>query len=247
VKKRLDILLVEKGLAPSREKARALIMAGEVSVGGLRVDKPGHVFESSQEVVLKGPGLPYVGRGGMKLEAALKEFHVEVKGKTAMDVGASTGGFTDCLLQHGSRRVYAVDVGYGQLDITLRRDPRVVVLERKNIRYLKREEIPEPVHIAVIDVSFISLKKVLPRVKEFLAPGGEVIALVKPQFEAGRKEVKRGGIIKDPLVQKRCVDEIANFAASLGLIITGEMESPLPGRDGNREFFLYINCPLPES
>jgi len=241
VKKRLDILLVEKGLAPSREKARAMIMAGEVYIGGRMVDKPGHMFESSQEVVLKGPGLPYVGRGGMKLEAALKEFHVEVKGKTAMDVGASTGGFTDCLLQHGARKVYAVDVGFGQLDISLRRDPRIVVLERKNIRYLKREEIPEIVHIAVIDVSFISLKKVMPKVLEFLAPGGEVIALVKPEFEAGRKEVKKGGIVKDPLVQKRCVDEIAGFAASLGLTVNGEMESPLPGRDGNLEFFLWLS------
>jgi len=216
-------------------------MAGEVSVGGRRTDKPGNMFESSQEVVLKGPGLPYVGRGGMKLEAALKEFKVEVKGKIAMDVGASTGGFTDCLLQHGARKVYAVDVGYGQLDISLRCDPRVVVLERKNIRYLKGEEIPEPVHIAVIDVSFISLKKVMPKVLEFLAPGGEVIALVKPEFEAGRKEVKKGGIVKDPMVQKRCVAEITSFAVSIGLTIKGEMESPLPGRDGNLEFFLLVS------
>ena len=149
-------------MASTREKAKALIMAGEVFVGGQRVDKPGHLVDLLQEITLKGPGLPYVGRGGIKLEAALKTFGVDVRGKTALDVGASTGGFTDCLLQHGARRVYAVDVGYGQLDITLRRDPRVVVLERRNFRYLRKEEVPEPVDIVAIDVSFISLKKILP-------------------------------------------------------------------------------------
>lgn len=228
-------------MAPTREKARALIMAGEVYAGDLRIGKPGHMVDPSVDLHVKGRGIPYVGRGGIKLEAALKGFAVEVRDTVAMDVGASTGGFTDCLLRHGARRVYAVDVGYGQLDVSLRSDPRVVLLERRNIRYLTREEIPEPADIAVLDVSFISLTKVIPKVMDFLAEGGIVIALVKPQFEAGRREVRRGGIVTDPAVQERTVVDIAQFSESVGLKVKGRMESPILGKDGNREFFLYLS------
>ena len=235
-KKRLDILLVERGVIESREKARRLILAGEVTVNGRVVDKPGTFVPANALVEIKE--LPrYVSRGGIKLEAALKTFGVNPRGKVALDVGASTGGFTDCLLQFGAVKVYAVDVGYGQLAWKLRQDPRVVVLERTNIRYL--ESLPEPVDIATIDVSFISLRLVLPAVLRLLKPPGEVVALIKPQFEAGKEQVGKGGVVRDPAVHREVLSKLVELASSLGLFTKGLMASPLLGPAGNVEFFAH--------
>lgn len=231
--------MVDKGLVQSRERARALILAGGVLVDGRIIDKAGEMVDASAEISLKGKDIPYVSRGGLKLEKALDEFNIDVAGKAAMDVGASTGGFTDCLLQLGAKRVYAIDVGYGQLDLKLRNDPRVVNIERQNIRYLERAKIPEPVDIATIDASFISLTKVIPKVLEFIKGNGELIALIKPQFEVGKGEVGKGGVVRDEAKQMAVVEKIKGFCEEIGLTVIGVVESPVLGPKGNREFLIY--------
>lgn len=235
---RLDRLLVEKGIIESREKARAVILEGNVLVDGRIVDKPGSIVkaEASLQVLKK---MPYVSRGGLKLEGALKGFNIDPAGKIAMDVGASTGGFTDCLLQHGAKKVYAIDVGYGQLNWRLRNDRRVILLERTNIRYLERSAIKDQIDIATIDVSFISLLKVIPKVLEFLRPGGEIIALIKPQFEVGRKDVNKG-VVRDEGKRLKAVEMIKNKSEETGLHVKGVMVSPLVGPKGNIEYFIYL-------
>jgi len=215
-------------------------LAGKVFVQGQRIDKAGSMVFSDMEILIKGEDLPYVSRGGLKLEKALEEFMIDVKGMVVMDVGASTGGFTDCLLKKGAERVYAIDVGYGQLDWKLRRDKRVVVLEKRNIRYLKKEEIPEEIDLAVIDVSFISLTKVIPKVSEFLKNEGAIIALIKPQFEVAKGEVGKGGIVKNPEKHREVVLKISEFADTLSLSVKGTIESPILGQKGNREFLIYL-------
>lgn len=236
-RKRVDILLVERGLAETRERAQALILAGEVLLGDRAVPKPGVLVDEAAVLQVRQP-LPYVSRGGEKLAAALDCFGLQVGGLTGLDVGASTGGFTDCLLQRGARQVYAVDVGYGQLDWRLRQDPRVVVLEKTNIRYL--ESLPEPVDFAVVDVSFISLILVLPAVRRLLRPGGWVVALIKPQFEAGRQQVSRGGVVRDPAVHREVLERLCGWAAANGWTLGGLCPSPLLGPAGNREFFALL-------
>jgi 23S rRNA (cytidine1920-2'-O)/16S rRNA (cytidine1409-2'-O)-methyltransferase len=238
-KQRLDLLLVERGLAESREQARRLIMAGEVLVDEQVSDKPGRTVSLTSALRVRTP-LPYVSRGGQKLEAALKAFAVDVTGKVAVDVGASTGGFTDCLLQHGASRVYAIDVGYGQLAWKLRSDPRVVVLERTNIRHLS--QLPEAVlaDLAVIDASFISLALVLPPTLNLLTAQGEIIALIKPQFEAGQEDVGKGGVVRDAKVHQRVLQETLDLAPTLGLNVAGLIASPLLGPAGNVEFLVWL-------
>lgn len=238
-KQRLDILLVERGLVESREQARRLIMAGEVLVNEEVNDKPGKSVPVTAELRVRNP-LPYVSRGGLKLAAALDEFEIHVTDLTAIDVGASTGGFTDCLLQRGVGRVYAVDVGYGQLAWKLRTDPRVVVLERTNIRYL--EQLPDGglAELAVIDASFISLALVLPATLRLLKPDAEVIALIKPQFEAGKNQVGKGGVVRDRAVHRRVLEEVIALAAQLKLVVAGLTVSPAPGPAGNIEFLVWL-------
>jgi len=237
-KTRLDTTLVGRGLAESLQRARGLIMAGQVLVEDQIVDKPGkRVPEDAQVTILEG--LRYVSRGGAKLEHALDRFQIDVMGKIVADVGASTGGFTDCLLQRGAHSVYAIDVAYGQLAWRLRQDPRVVVLERTNIRYL--EGLADPVDLATIDVAFISLRLVLPRVVNLLQSEGEVVALIKPQFEAGREQVGRGGVVKDPAVHREVLEKAAEWATSEGLRVQGLTPSPLRGPAGNAEFFVYLS------
>jgi 23S rRNA (cytidine1920-2'-O)/16S rRNA (cytidine1409-2'-O)-methyltransferase len=237
-KTRLDVLLYRRGLAESREKARALIMAGNVIVNGEVIDKAGTFVSADVDIHLKDR-LPFVSRGGLKLEHALKELGVNVKGITAMDVGASTGGFTDCLLQHGAERVYAIDVGYGQLDIRLRNDERVILLEKTNIRYLEKDALPEAVDLAVIDVSFISLLKVIPPVSTFLKQGGNIIALIKPQFEAGREHVSKGGVVRDEDVRNRVIEMIKKNVIRMGFRVIGITQSPIKGPKGNVEYLLF--------
>lgn len=241
---RLDRLLVDRGLVPARERARALILAGQVAVNGIPVTKVGALVPREAAISLKAPDQPYVSRGGLKLAAALDAFQIEVAGQVAMDIGASTGGFTDCLLQHGAARVYSVDVGYGQLAWRLRQDPRVIVLERTNIRYLPRDAIPEEVDVAVVDVSFISLKLVMPKILPFLRPGGIILALVKPQFEVGKGQVGKGGVVRDPELQLRTVEEIKIFSQGLGLTAKGVVPSPILGPKGNQEYLLYLYRPV---
>lgn len=236
-KERLDILLHERGLVESRERARRIIMAGQVQVDGGVVDKPGTRVPAGANIRVKA-GLPYVSRGGLKLRAALEAFAVEVQHAVAADIGASTGGFTDCLLQHGAHRVYAIDVGYGQLAWRLRQDPRVVVMERLNARYLTA--LPEPIDLVTVDVSFISLTLVLPAVKRLLAPTGQVVALIKPQFEAGRKQVRKGGVVKDPAVHRRVLCNILDWALESGFEVKGLIRSPLRGPAGNIEFLAHL-------
>ncbi len=241
-KERLDIALVRRGLAPGRERARALIMAGQVYVGHRLVDKPGMLVPLDAECRLAEvpDELRYASRGGLKLEKALDTFQLDPSGLVALDVGASTGGFTDCLLQRGARRVYALDVGHGQLAWKLRNDPRVVVMEHTNIRHVT--ELPEPIECAVIDVSFISLRLVLPAVVPLLAPDAWVVALVKPQFEAGKADADRGaGVISDPAVHARVLQELQDWIPQhTPLQVRGLTDSPIYGRDGNREFLLYL-------
>jgi len=239
MKVRIDQLLYKRALTESREKARALILEGKVIVNGQKIEKPGTMVDENAEITICGETLPYVSRGGLKLEKALKEFAIDVKDKVAMDVGASTGGFTDCLIQHGAKKVYSVDVGYGQLAWKLRTDPRVVPIEKTNIRYMPKEKIPEEVDIVTVDVSFISLRLVIPKILEFLKPDGEIIALIKPQFEAGKGEVPKGGVIKDPEKREKIVQEIKQFFESLKLKIVGIIPSPIPGQKGNIEYLLY--------
>lgn len=239
-KERLDKILVDRGLAPTRERAKALIMANAVTVNATVANKSGMTVPVDAVVEVKQPEVCYVSRGGLKLEKALRAFEIEVQEKTAVDIGASTGGFTDCLLQNGARRVYAVDVGYGQLAWTLRQDKRVIILERRNIRFLKPEDIGEEADIAVIDVSFISLTLVLPVVKDLIKDQGEIVALVKPQFEAGRGQVGKGGIVRDPELQKAACGKIESFSREIGLEPSGLIESPILGTKGNKEFLLYL-------
>lgn len=239
-KERLDKLLVDQGLAQSRERARALILAGKVVVEDHRVDKAGARFEPGVELRIKGQDIPYVSRGGLKLEKALQEFPLSPAGRVAIDVGASTGGFTDCLLQNGAALVYAVDVGYGQLAWKLREDERVVNMERCNIRHLTSDELGQPPTLAVIDASFISLAKVLPPTLELLAGEAEVLALIKPQFEVGRGKVGKGGVVRDIDLQQEVVEEIKALAVKLGCQVGGVTESPILGPSGNREFLIYL-------
>lgn len=232
---RLDRVLVRQGLAESREQAGRIILAGSVKVEGVRADKASRLVSVDATIETGGQGLPFVSRAGGKLAAALDAFSIDPRGLVAMDVGASTGGFTDCLLQRGVRRVYAVDVGYGQLDWRLRGDPRVVLLERRNIRYLDPAEVPEPVNLTVIDVSFISLRTVLPSVMKFLGPRPMVVALVKPQFEVGKGKVGRGGVVRDDGLRAEAVEQVKAAADQLGLDVIGTIESPVVGQKGNRE------------
>ncbi|MGD0281660.1 MAG: TlyA family RNA methyltransferase [Dissulfurispiraceae bacterium] len=240
MKERLDKIIVDRGLTASRERARALIMEGKVFVRGAPVTKAGTMVAPDAPVEITGGEIPYVSRGGLKLDAALGYFNVSVEGKIAMDAGASTGGFTDCLLQRGAKKVYCIDVGYGQLAWKLRQDPRVVLIERTNIRYLEKEKIPDPIALATIDVSFISLVKVVPAVMEFLRPEGEVMALIKPQFEVGKGEVDKGGVIKDAAKRERAVSHVKEAMESLGLRIIGVMQSPISGQKGNIEYLIYM-------
>ena len=239
-KKRLDQLLVEKESLVSRQRAQGIIMAGLVTVDGKRVEKPGHLVNPSASIELTGPDHPYVSRGGIKLEAALREFSIDVRGLTLLDVGASTGGFTDCLLQHGAKRVFAIDVGYGQLAWSLRNDPRVVVLERTNIRHLPPSKIKESLDGAVIDASFISLKIVAPATLRHLGKGSFILALIKPQFEAGKGMVAKGGLIRDKGLQRTIINDLSTFFSNRGLAVCGTFESPITGAKGNREFFIHL-------
>jgi len=238
-KVRLDRLLVEKGIAPTRERAKALILAGAVLVNETPVDKAGAQVREDAAVRLRSADHPYVSRGGLKLKGALTEFGIRVEGLTALDVGASTGGFTDCLLQEGAKKVYAVDVGYGQFAWSLRKDPRVVLFERTNIRFFDGGGIEDRIDIAVIDTSFISLRLVIPAVLRLLEGRAAVLALIKPQFEAGQGEVGKKGVVKDPALHKKILEEMVDFCGELGLKVMGTCESPLMGPAGNREFFLY--------
>ncbi|NLI82674.1 MAG: TlyA family RNA methyltransferase [Deltaproteobacteria bacterium] len=235
---RLDKLLVDRGLCPSRERAQALILAARVLVNGQRVAKAGQKVSPVAAVELQGDDIPYVSRGGLKLEHAIREFHLDLQGLVAMDVGASTGGFTDCLLQHQVKRVYAVDVGYGQLAWKLRQDPRVVVLERANIRHLPTQRVPELIQVAVIDTSFISLRIVIPAVLPFLDSSAVLIALIKPQFEAGRERVGKGGVVRDPAVHEEVCSSIARACEERGFETMGITPSPILGAKGNREFLM---------
>ncbi len=239
-KERLDKLLVEKGIASTREKARALVMAGKVAVEGKVVDKAGTKIVLEAPIQLSGETFPYVSRGGEKLDGALQAFDIDPKGLVVMDVGASTGGFTDCVLQKGARRVYAVDVGYGQLAWRLQKDPRVVNLERRNVRYLRREEVEEEIDLILVDTSFISIEKFIPHLLGFLKKGGAILSLIKPQFEVGRGEVGKGGVVRDARLHQKVIDRISNFCRGLELKVLGVTESPLLGPKGNKEFFIYL-------
>jgi 23S rRNA (cytidine1920-2'-O)/16S rRNA (cytidine1409-2'-O)-methyltransferase len=239
-KERIDKLLIEKRIVQSRERARSLIMEGRVIVEDRTIDKPGTKVDVEAQLQIRGEDLPYVSRGGVKLEGALNAFGVHPSGMVVMDVGASTGGFTDCVLQKGARKVYAVDVGYGQLAWKLRKDPRVVNLERRNIRYLKREEVEEEVDLILIDTSFISIEKYLPHLLGFLRKGGTIISLIKPQFEVGKGEVGKGGVVKDPALHQKVIERISQFSRGLGLKVLRVIESSLLGPKGNKEFFIYL-------
>lgn len=240
MKKRLDILVTERGLAESREKAKTLIMAGQVYVDGQKADKPGDTFSEDAAVEVRGKGLPYVSRGGLKLEKAMREFGLQLQGRTCMDIGASTGGFTDCMLQNGAQRVYSVDVGYGQLAWSLRTDPRVVNLERTNARYLTREQVPEEIGFFSVDVSFISLTLILPAVRPLLAEHGQAVCLIKPQFEAGREKVGKKGVVRDKAVHEEVIEKIRSFALENGFSVLGLTFSPVKGPEGNIEYLLYL-------
>ena len=243
MKQRLDVVLVERGLAASRERARAMILAGRVRVAGVVVSKAGHPTAADADVTLIEPDHPYVSRGGVKLAHALDVFGVDPSGRPALDVGASTGGFTDVLLRRGAVRVLALDVGHGQLDWRLRNDPRVLVMERVNARTLTPDALPPDARtfdLAVMDLSFISVRHVLPAVVPVLVPGADLIVLVKPQFEAGRDEVGKGGLVRDPEVHARVIEEVAAAAGALGLSRVAMTESPITGTEGNREFFLHL-------
>lgn len=240
VKKRADLILFEKGLVDSREKGKRVIMEGSVFIGDRRVDKPGEYYEDSVEIYIKENPLKYVSRGGLKLEKAMEEFGLLLEDSICMDMGASTGGFTDCMLKSGASKVYAVDVGYGQLDWKLRNDPRVVVMERTNIRYMEQDSIPDMLDFVSIDVSFISLKLILPVASNFLKEDGTVVALVKPQFEAGRDKVGKKGIVRDRAVHREVIERVIEFAAQFGLFPKGLTYSPITGTTGNIEFLLCL-------
>lgn len=239
-KERLDVLLVTRGFFETREKARKNIMAGLVFVDGIRIDKAGETIRSDAEIEIKGDAIPYVSRGGLKLEKAMKEFSMCLDNKVCMDVGASTGGFTDCMLKSGASKVFAVDVGYGQFAWQLRNDPRVVCMERTNIRYVKPEDIGEMLDFASIDVSFISLRLVLPVVKTLLKENGEIIALIKPQFEAGRERVGKKGVVRDKGVHTEVIKSITSFTVTNGFTVKGLTFSPIKGPEGNIEYLIYL-------
>lgn len=240
VKKRLDVLLTEQGYAESRSKAQAIIMAGLVYVDGQKADKAGISYEESVAIEVRGETCPYVSRGGWKLEKALRHFGVDPTGYVCSDSGASTGGFTDCLLQQGAKKVFAIDVGYGQLDWKIRSDERVVVMERTNIRYVTPEDLGEPLDLSVVDVSFISLRIVLPAIKELLKPEGQVLCLIKPQFEAGREKVGKKGVVRDAAIHQEVLDDFVSLADELGFTILGLTFSPVKGPEGNIEFLGHL-------
>ena len=239
-KVRLDQLVYELGYTESRERAKTTIMSGLVFVNGQRADKPGTPIAPDAKIEVRGEAIPFVSRGGFKLDKALKVFPIDPVGKTCIDCGASTGGFTDVLLQHGAAKVYAVDVGYGQLAWKLRNDPRVVNLERTNLRYITEEQIPEPLELAVMDVSFISIKLVLPAVKALLVPGADLVCLIKPQFEAGREEVGKKGVVRDSGVHCQVIQSILDFAPQIGLSVMGLDFSPIKGPEGNIEYICHM-------
>ncbi len=240
MKKRLDVLVYEKGLAPSREKAKAIIMAGQVYADNQKADKCGTVYEETVSIEVRGNAMPYVSRGGYKLEKAMESFKLDLNGKITMDIGASTGGFTDCMLQNGAKKVYAVDVGYGQLAWKLRTDERVVNLERTNMRKVTREQVPDPIDFFSVDVSFISLRLILPVARELMADNAQAVCLIKPQFEAGREKVGKKGVVRDPKVHEEVVEGILNFCLDNGFDVLGLDYSPIKGPEGNIEYLVYL-------
>ncbi len=242
-RERLDKLLVDRGLVISREQGRGKIMAGEVLVDNQPVTKAGFLVDVGATIRLKSDAIPYVSRGGLKLAKALQEFQIDVNGKTVIDAGASSGGFTDCLLAHGALQVYAVDVGYGQLDWKLRNDPRVIVFEKTNVRYLTAADLPQAADVATLDLSFISLRLVLLPIKGLLVPGGAVVALIKPQFEVGKGKVGKGGVVRSSDEHRRVIGEISDAAIALSFAVCGVTESPLLGPKGNKEFFIHLRTP----
>ena len=241
VKKRLDVLLTEQGYAENRTKAQAIIMSGIVYADGQKADKPGTAYEETVSIEVRGGACPYVSRGGLKLEKALRDFGVKPEGFVCSDSGASTGGFTDCLLQQGARKVFAIDVGYGQLDWKIRSDPRVVVMEKTNIRYVTPEQLGEPLDLSVVDVSFISLKIVLPAIRALLKPAGQVLCLIKPQFEAGREKVGKKGVVREKSTHVEVLQGFVELADSLGFHILGLTYSPVKGPEGNIEFLGHLS------
>ena len=241
IKKRLDVLLTERLYADTRSKAQAIIMSGLVYVNGQKADKPGISYEETVDIEVRGAVCPYVSRGGLKLEKALRDFGVKPEGYVCSDSGASTGGFTDCLLQQGASKVFAIDVGYGQLDWKIRSDPRVVVMERTNIRYVTPEQLGEPLDLSVIDVSFIGLDIVLPTIKTLLKPTGQVLCLIKPQFEAGKENVGKKGVVRDPKIHKMVLDHFVELVTGLGFKILGLTFSPVKGPEGNIEFLGHLS------
>ena len=240
-KERLDVLLVSRGLAETRTKAQAIIMSGDVYVGGQKADKPGMSYEDTVDIEVRGQACPYVSRGGLKLEKALRSFGVDPTGYVCSDSGASTGGFTDCLLQQGAAKVFAIDVGYGQLAWKIRQDPRVVCMERTNIRYVQPEDLGEPLDLSVVDVSFISLKIVLPAIARLLKPTGQVLCLIKPQFEAGKEKVGKKGVVRDPAVHQEVLEHFVALADELGFTIRNLTFSPVKGPEGNIEFLGHLS------
>ena len=240
MKKRLDMLMMDRALAPSREKAKAYIMAGDVYVDGQKEDKAGTMFPETVKIEVRGNTLPYVSRGGLKLEKAMKNFDVTLEGKVCMDVGASTGGFTDCMLQNGAVKVYSIDVGYGQFDWKLRNDPRVVCMEKTNIRYVLPENLEEPAQFSSIDVSFISLTKVLLPVRNLLTEEGEIVCLIKPQFEAGREKVGKKGVVRDPAVHLEVIEKVIAYASTISMEPCHLSFSPIKGPEGNIEYLLHL-------
>lgn len=240
MKERLDVLLVKRNLASSREKAKAIIMSGNVFVDGQREDKAGTTFPEEIQIEVRQAALPYVSRGGLKLEKAMKEFDVSVEGKVCTDVGASTGGFTDCMLQNGAKKVFSIDVGRGQLDWKLRQDPRVVCMEKTNIRYVVPEDLGEPVDFSSIDVSFISLTKVLEPIRNYLIPEGEIVALIKPQFEAGREKVGKKGVVREKSTHHEVIEKVSEYAWEIGFDILNIAFSPIKGPEGNIEYLIHL-------
>lgn len=240
LKERLDLLLVDKGFFPSREKARASIMAGEIFVDGVRVDKCGESVKKTANIEFKGEILPFVSRGGLKLQKAIKNFNIELDDKICLDIGASTGGFTDCMLQNNAKKVFAIDVGYGQFAWKLRIDPRVVCMERTNIRYVTFDDIGEYADFASIDVSFISLRKVLPAVSDLLKETGEIMSLIKPQFEAGREKIGKKGVVRESSTHIEVIQMIYDFAQNMGLSVLNLNYSPIKGPEGNIEYLLHV-------
>ncbi len=241
-KQRLDKLLVEKNLVDSKEKALSYILAGIVFVNEQKISQPGTLVSEESKILVKTAPYHWVGRGGVKLDHAIKEFNILVHDKVCMDVGASTGGFTDCLLYYGAKKVYAIDVGTNQLDWKIRQDKRVVVHEKTNFRYFKKNEVREDIDIVVIDVSFIGLDKILPHVINFVHEGSDIIALIKPQFEARKDDVPRGGVIKDPVIQTKVIEKIKTFCKDLKLKVQGVIESPIVGAQGNKEYLIYVKA-----